>query len=162
MLEVVIFVMETFSLVKPSSVSNVSRESRLEKLATNYTNSPAHSYLVKKRTRVIRGQISRDLFNLDSGAGVLELFLDGQRFFLGHSFLNGLRSALHEILGFLQAQAGNLAHYLDHVDLLIPHGGEDNAEFGLLLGRRLGFASRRRNPSGGHRHGSSRANSVLL
>src|SRR6266568_7085653 len=111
MLEVVIFVMETFSLVKPSSVSNVTRESRLEKLATNftnYTNSPPHSYLVKKRIRVIRvirGQISRDLFNFDSGAGVLELFLDGRRFFLGHSFLNGLRSALHEILGFLQAQA---------------------------------------------------------
>src|SRR5437867_3498841 len=40
MLEVVIFVMETFSLVKPSSVSNVTRESRLEKLATNYTTSP--------------------------------------------------------------------------------------------------------------------------
>src|SRR5438309_1511260 len=159
MLEVVIFVMETFSLVKPSSVSNVTRESRLEKLATNYTNSPPHSYLVKKRIRVIRvirGQISRDLFNLDSGAGVLELFLDGRRFFLGHSFLNGLRSALHEILGFLQAQAGNLAHHLDHVDLLIPHGGEDNAEFGLLLGRRLGFASGRRNPSGGPSHGRSR------
>ena len=43
--------------------------------------------------------------------------------------------ALDEILGFLEAQAGDLADHLDDLDLVGAHLGERDVELGLLLGR---------------------------
>ena len=45
----------------------------------------------------------------------------------------GLRGAVDEVLGFLQAQAGELAHDLDDLDLLGAGFGEDDVELVLLL-----------------------------
>jgi hypothetical protein len=57
------------------------------------------------------------LLDFDLGARFLELLLDGRRLFLGHAFLHGLWRAIDEVLGFLQAEAGDFAHGLNDVDL---------------------------------------------
>ena len=51
------------------------------------------------------------------------------------AFLDGLGSALDQVLGLLQAQAGDRADFLDDVDLLVAGVGEDDGELRLLLGR---------------------------
>ena len=43
----------------------------------------------------------RQLLDFDFGADVLELLLDGRGFVLVHAFLDVLRSAFDEVLGFL-------------------------------------------------------------
>src|SRR5882757_703164 len=58
------------------------------------------------------------LLDFDLGAGLFELLLDGGRFVLINAFLDGLWSAVNEILGFFQAQAGDFANRLDDVDLV--------------------------------------------
>src|SRR5690606_33999802 len=39
-----------------------------------------------------------------------------------------------ESLGFAEAQAGDGADFLDHVDLVVAEGGQNNVELGLLFG----------------------------
>src|SRR3546814_1282933 len=46
--------------------------------------------------------------------------------FLGEAFLERLGRAVDEILGLLEAQARRLANNLDHLDLLIARGLEDD------------------------------------
>src|ERR1700741_4459450 len=58
------------------------------------------------------------LFDGDFRAGLFEDLLDLRGFVLGHAFLDGLRSALDEVLRFLQTERGDLANSLDDVDLL--------------------------------------------
>ena len=59
------------------------------------------------------------------------------------------RSGFHQVLGFLQAEVRtDAADFLDHVDLLVATGGQDNGELGLLFsgfGRSGGGAA-----GGGH------------
>ena len=43
------------------------------------------------------------LLDLDLGTGILELLLEGLGIGLGNRFLDGLRGAVDEVLGFLQA-----------------------------------------------------------
>src|SRR3954469_16075616 len=50
------------------------------------------------------------LLDLDLGAGFFELLLDGFGVGLADAFLHGLRRAVHEVLGFLQAKARHFAH----------------------------------------------------
>ena len=73
--------------------------------------------------------------DLDGAAGGLE----GSLGLLGDVLLdlleNRLRGALDEILGLLQAEAGQSAHLLDDGDLLVATGGEDDIDLagvGLL------------------------------
>src|SRR5690606_23275483 len=73
------------------------------------------------------------LLHLDGSALLLELRLDLLGLFLRHAFLDGLGRVVDEVLGFLQAQAGQLAHDLDHLDLLGARLLEDDVELGLLL-----------------------------
>src|SRR6185312_12484585 len=75
-----------------------------------------------------------------SGAGVDELFLDGLGFFFIDAFFDGLGSAIDQILGFLETQAGNFAYRLDDVNLIRTRRGQNHGKFGLLFRRR----SRRR------------------
>src|SRR5206468_11294145 len=58
------------------------------------------------------------LLDLDLAAGVLELLPHVLGILLGDAFLDALRCAVDEILGLLQAEAGELADDLDHLDLL--------------------------------------------
>jgi len=76
------------------------------------------------------------LLDFDFGAGVFELLLDRRRFRpCSRPSLDGLLGApVHQILGFLQAQAGKLRrNRLDDVDLVAAHVGENNGEFRLLF-----------------------------
>src|SRR5665213_1375704 len=96
------------------------------------------------------------LLDGDGRAGGLELGLDLFGFLLGDVFLDVLRGAFDQVLGFLQAEVGtDRADFLDHVDLLVATGGEDNRELGLHVvvrarGGAAGGRSRgRRDRSGG-------------
>src|SRR6476620_2548529 len=95
----------------------------------------------------------RSLLELDGAAGFLDLLLDLLGLVLVDAFLDGLRRAFDERLGFAQAEAGDGADFLDDVDLLATVAGEDHVELGLLFsGRsRAGAAAggRRCNRSGG-------------
>ena len=55
---------------------------------------------------------------LDLCARSLEFGLDFLGLRLGRAFLDRLSARFHQLLGFLQAKAGNGADFLDHVDLL--------------------------------------------
>src|SRR3954471_17918725 len=102
------------------------------------------------------------LLDLDLGALLLESCLDLLGFVLGHAFLDGLGRCVDEILGFLEAQTGQLANDLDDRDLVRPDLGERCRELGLLLdrsrGRRLG---RRRSGGCGCRSSGGHAVSLL-
>ena len=73
------------------------------------------------------------LLELNLGADLLEGSLDLGSFVLGDGFLDGLRSAFDEILGFLEAEARDRADFLDDFDLLVAGGGENDRELRLLF-----------------------------
>jgi len=64
------------------------------------------------------------LFHFDGGARIDELLLDRLRFFLAHAFLHRLRRAVHQVLRFLQPEAGHFANGLDDVDLVCARAGQ--------------------------------------
>src|SRR4030095_9089295 len=101
---------------------------RLDGVANRYT-------VERTRTR---------LLHRDRRALLLELLLHILRFSLRDLLLHRLRSAIHQILGFLQAEPGQLADHLDDLDLLLAGRAEDDVELCLLLdGGRPGPAHRR-------------------
>ena len=75
------------------------------------------------------------------GSSFLQLLDDLFGFFFRAAFLHGLRCALNEFLGFLQAKSGDCSNFLDHVDLLLTSSIKDNVKFGLLFGCGLATAS---------------------
>src|SRR6185312_6935052 len=79
-----------------------------------------------------------ELLQLHLRAGGLELLLDLLGLGLGDAFLDRLRGALDQVLGLLEAQAGDRAHFLDRADLVGAAVDEDDVELGLLLGGRGG------------------------
>src|SRR3954470_24489596 len=74
-----------------------------------------------------------ELLDFDRGAGLGQLGLGSLCGFLGGLLENGLGGTVDEVLGFLQAQAGQLAHDLDDLDLPCAGFGEDDVELVLLL-----------------------------
>src|SRR5579883_2147435 len=70
----------------------------------------------------------------DRGAGVFKLLLDLFCFFLVNPLFNRLGGRLDKILGLLEPEARNRADFLDHIDLLVADGGQNNVEFGLFGG----------------------------
>src|SRR4051794_27195396 len=75
------------------------------------------------------------LLPFNSCASVDKLLLDGSRFVLADTFLDGLRSAVHQVLGFLETQAGDFANRLDDVDLVGSGSHEDDVELRLFFSR---------------------------
>src|SRR3954465_9142120 len=73
------------------------------------------------------------LLDFDRRAGLFQLALDRVGLVLGHALLDGLRGRIDEVLGLLQAEAGDGAHDLDHLDLLLAGTREDDVERRLLL-----------------------------
>jgi hypothetical protein len=73
------------------------------------------------------------LLDFDLGASVFQLLLEGFCISLGNAFLDRLRSAVNQILGFLEAQAGNGTDDLDDFNLLVAASSENDGEFGLLF-----------------------------
>ena len=100
----------------------------------------------------------KQLFDLDGAAGSLDLGLDGGRLVLAHAFLDRRGHPFHQVLGLFQAKRSNGADFLDDLDLLIAGAGQNDIEFGFLLGGSgLGGGS-------GHGHGDWRrcGNTELL
>src|SRR5919107_6147071 len=100
----------------------------------------------------------RLLLHLHDRALLFQLGLDAGRLVLADARLDGLRRAIDEVLRFLEAQAGQLAHDLDDLDLLRAGFLERDRELGLLLSRRsrraasaTGGRSRAANRGGGDR-----------
>ena len=73
------------------------------------------------------------LFDFDVGAGFFELLLDVFGFVLGDGLLDRVGSAVDQVLGFFQAQAGDGADLLDDVDLLLAGSLEDDVELRLFF-----------------------------
>src|SRR3989449_6412157 len=73
------------------------------------------------------------LLQFDDRALCFELLFDVFGFLLGHAFLHRAGRAFHQVLGLLQAQAGDRPDFLDHLNLLLPATLEDDRELGLLL-----------------------------
>src|SRR5215204_3456371 len=71
-------------------------------------------------------KVVADLPYFDSRARIFKLLLDFCR----------LWRRLDEVFGLLEAERGDRADFLDHVDLLLADRGEDHVELGLL-GRRF-------------------------
>ena len=59
-----------------------------------------------------------NLFDFDGGADFLEHGDDLVALFLGQAFLDGLGSVVYQVLGFLQAQTGDLLNDLYDLDLI--------------------------------------------
>src|SRR5690606_3518408 len=113
---------------------------------------PAAAGMWTYSTRAVSGQVHipapnrTQLLDFDLGASAFQLGLDLGGVVLADAFLDRLRRTLDQVLGFLEAKAGDGAHFLDHVDLVRTGIGEDHVELGLFL-------------SGSSATGSSAANS---
>ena len=112
--------------------------------------------------KVLKGifeAIPSNLLKLDLGADLLQSGLDLSGVFLGGAFLDRLGRAFDEILGFLEAQAGDGADFLDDFDLLIADGDQNNGELGLLFHRSGGDGGSR---ASGDRDGGGGRDAPLL
>src|SRR6478672_12602654 len=69
------------------------------------------------------------------GARFFQLRLDLVGFLLRGALLDRLRGRVDEVLRLLEAEPGDGADDLDHLDLLAACSGEDDVERRLLLGR---------------------------
>src|ERR1700733_7658824 len=96
----------------------------------------------------------RSLLNLDCCPSLGELLLDRLGFVFSDALFDRLRSAIDQVLGFLQTKTRNLAYRLDYVDLIGANFLEDNGELGLLF--RRGPAARRRTAARHHHRGRCR------
>src|SRR5205085_210299 len=72
-----------------------------------------------------------NLLEFDGRALVFQGFLELLGFFLGEVLLDRLGGALHQVLGFLEAQARGGADFLDDLDLLVAGGLQNHVEGGL-------------------------------
>src|SRR5665213_315337 len=66
----------------------------------------------------------------------VELLGDRSRLVLRHILLQGLGSAVDQVLGFLQAEGGDFAYSLNGADLVRAGILQDDGELGLLFDRR--------------------------
>src|SRR5690606_8369996 len=98
---------------------------------------------------------------LDGGASALEGGLGLLGLLLVDLLEHRLRCGLDQVLGLLQAQAGERAHLLDDRDLLTAGLGEDDVELGLLLLSGGLAATGRRTGRDGHRGRGGDAEALL-
>src|SRR3984885_13246780 len=74
------------------------------------------------------------LLDRDGGAGTLKGSLRLLRGVLVDLLKDGLRRAVDQVLGLLEPKAGERAHLLDDLDLLVASGLKDDVALVLLLG----------------------------
>src|SRR5690606_35874921 len=93
--------------------------------------------LVARRVELHAGRIfcrwsaATTSLQFDGRSSGLELLLDLGRLVLADACLDGLGRSFDEIFGFFEAEAGDRAHFLDDVDLLLSGSGEDDVELRL-------------------------------
>src|SRR5260370_21056924 len=95
--------------------------------------------------------LTSHLLEFHLGPGLFQLGLDLLRFVLAHAFLDRLGRTLDQILGLLDAHAGERAHLLDHLDLLVADGGTHGGEPRLVFTWAGGRPARRRGGRGRRR-----------
>src|SRR3984885_10018017 len=100
----------------------------------------------------------RSLLNLDCCPSLGELLLDRLGFVFSDALFDRLRSAIDQVLGFLQTKTRNLAYRLDYVDLIGANFLKDDRELGLLFCRSRTCASRRTAARHHHRSRCRRRN----
>src|SRR6185312_9226593 len=88
------------------------------------------------------------LLDFDLAAGLFELTLELVGLLAVDALLDGLRRAVDERLGLLEAETRGGAHRLDDLNLLVARSGEDDVHGGRLL---LAFAIARGASAGGRR-----------
>src|SRR6266511_2224461 len=100
----------------------------------------------------VKGWTAERSLQLDAGAGALQLRLGLVGLVPWHALQHRLGRGVDQVLGLLETEAGEGADLLDHLDLLVAGGGQDDVELGLLLGllRRGGGGGR---AGDGHRGG---------
>src|SRR6202011_4142965 len=72
------------------------------------------------------------LLDLGAGACVLQLLQDGFGLFAVDTLLDRLGRLVGQVLGFLEAQAGDFPDDLDHANLGVARRGQHHLELGLL------------------------------
>ena len=102
------------------------------------------------------------LLELHFGTGGLELLLDFLGLGLVDAFLDGLGGAFDEVLGFLEAQAGDGSNFLDGADLVRASLEEDDGELGLFLDDDGGAGSSSDGGAGGSGGGNAPLGLQLL
>src|SRR5947209_9824420 len=95
-----------------------------------------------------RAGVTVRLLDFRASARVLQLLQDALGLFPVDALLDRLGRLVDQVLGFLEAQAGDLADDLDHADLGVAGRGQHYLELGLLGfwrgGPRSAASSRRR------------------
>src|SRR6478672_7786452 len=107
----------------------------------------------------------RTLLDLDLGALLLEGGLDLLRLLAVDAFLDRLGRCINEVLGLLEAEAGQLANDLDHRDLVRADLGQGRGELRLLFrrgGLATGGSSATGRGRGGNCNGCSRGHTELV
>src|SRR5262249_48160462 len=107
-------------------------------LCTPCSGTPRSTLLARSRGTRPR---TYHLLEVDLRTSLLELGLDLVGLVLVDAFLDRLRSAFDEVLGFLQAETGDGADFLDDLDLLVAGSGKHDREFGLLFSGSCGSAT---------------------
>src|SRR5215218_1542921 len=90
---------------------------------------------------------------VDGGAGAFELRLGLVGLLPGDLLEHGLRRGVDQVLGLLEAEAGEGADLLDDLDLLVAGALQHDVELGLLLGRLGRGPVPGHGRPGGHGHG---------
>src|SRR5437868_7243059 len=125
----------------PAGATSRSGACRISRVAgSRHARPEGRAYWTTMRAALPRAS----LLDLDLRADVRELLLDRGGFVLRDAFLDRLGRPFDEVLRFLEAQAGDLADDLDHVDLVAADFRQDRGELGLLLGRRRAARGRTR------------------
>src|SRR5660398_206339 len=101
---------------------------------------------------------SRLLLQLNRSTGFFQLAFKLLSSFLVHTLFDGLRSVIHQLLGFLEAQTGSGANDLNDLDLLLANSFLNHVELRLLFSSSFPITSCR--CGGGNR--SRRADTELL
>ena len=74
--------------------------------------------------------ITEKLLQFNLGASGFQFLLGFFSFSLGKAFLNSLRSAVDEVFGFLQAEAGQFADSLNNLNFVSADFFQNDVEFG--------------------------------
>merc|ERR1719284_846419 len=106
----------------------------------------------------VRVLVRARLLHRADAAGLLDLLLGGLAVLLGRALLERLGDTLDELLGLLQAQAGDATHNLQHGDLLVRRERlEHQVELGLLVSRRTTSIATDGRAGGHHHHAAAAA-----
>ena len=99
----------------------------------------------------------RELLEGNGCAGFFELSLGLLGSFLVGAFEDSLRSTVNQVLGFLEAEAGDATNFLDDVDLVSAGIREDDVELGLFFFSSSSRACTASNSSNSYRSSSGNA-----